>query len=106
MTAADGTVRQERVADRQTGDAVAQLLDPSGVLVSERVARCELLAHGLVELLEDGDVGVAGARACDLEEDFTRPRCRTRDILDGRERLPGGEADGFHSGLLRSAASV
>jgi len=69
------------------------------VAEDERRAHQTVVGAGL-ELVEDGDVGVACPRPRHLEEHFARPRLGYVDVLDGGELLELGEEHGTHRRLL------
>ena len=72
QAAGDERVHDHRVADRDIGDAGADLMDPAGVLVAGRVGQHDLGLRGPLALL-DVQVGPAESGRADLDDHVERP---------------------------------
>ena len=74
--------------------------------MAERVLGLQPLGDGEVgvEIVAYRNVGVAGARASDLEEDLAGAGCGLLNVLDLGERLPVREANGLHCFFLARRA--
>jgi hypothetical protein len=101
VLAAHGTVDQVRVALREALDAFAHFLDPPGVLMPhhERGLLCAWSA--LLEVVVDGDIGVAGSGSRDLEEDLAGSGGGLLDVSERREGLEVLEHDCAHGTSFR-----
>ena len=89
-------VQDHGVADGDVGDAVADRLDPAGVLVAEDVGQRR--AHPLVPLTEDDvQVGAADAGPADLDDHVERPGdLGLGHVVDDGLLVVAVEADGLH----------
>jgi erythromycin esterase-like protein len=95
MPAAPRPVDEHRLTDLEAAHSGTERIDPPGVLVAERERRAPG-EHTGVEVVHEVEIGVAGPRARDPDDDLTGSWLRLGDVPELGWLLPGEELQGLH----------